>query len=294
MHYYYLFFTLLFLTIGCVSNNPNREAGANEDYLVIISTKLGDMKVLLYDQTPQHKENFIKLVREGFYDSLLFHRVIKDFMIQGGDPESKNAGKSQPLGGGGPGYKIPAEINSNLFHKKGALAAARLGDNQNPEKESSGSQFYIVQGKTFTQEELEQAKLDIRKLYTYFQSMLQDSTNTSLVEEFSAVQASQDQAIIYDYILSKKDTVEKTFNVKIDKSLSQEQIDVYTSTGGYYPLDGEYTVFGQVVEGLDIIDKLASVETNNQDRPNEDVRIMCSLEIVKKSVLKEKYPDVYK
>lgn len=186
---------------------------------VIISTGMGDMTIVLYDETPKHRDNFIKLAESGLYDGTIFHRVIQNFMIQGGDPESKNATPEKMLGNGGPGYTIPAEFNTKFFHKKGALAAARQGDNVNPKKESSGSQFYIVQGKKVSQDEL-----------NLFQSRS---------------------------------------NIK----MSPEQIKAYTTVGGAYHLDGAYTVFGEVIEGMDVIDKIASVQTNNMDRPLQDIKI---------------------
>lgn len=190
----------------------------NKGTMVIISTSYGDMKVKLYDETPQHRDNFIKLAKEGFYDGLLFHRVIQQFMIQGGDPNSKNAQPGQPLGAGGPGYTVPAEFNLNFIHKKGALSAARQGDQVNPKKASSGSQFYIVQGKPASEQELK--------------------------------------------YLSSRTGVQYT----------PEQAAVYAEVGGTPFLDQQYTVFGEVVEGLDVIDKIAAVRTAPGDRPIEDVK----------------------
>ncbi|MDR2836040.1 MAG: peptidylprolyl isomerase [Bacteroidales bacterium] len=187
---------------------------------VKIETSKGTMTIMLYDETPLHRDNFIKLVKEGFYNDLLFHRVIKNFMIQGGDPNSKNAPEGAALGNGGPGYTIPAEFNTKYFHKKGALSAARLGDQVNPQKESSGSQFYVVQGLVYTDMQLDQ--------------------------------------------------FENRMNVKYTKA----QRDTYTTIGGAPYLDSQYTVFGEVIDGLDVIDKIASVETLPGDRPKEDVKIL--------------------
>jgi cyclophilin family peptidyl-prolyl cis-trans isomerase len=189
---------------------------------VLLQTNYGDITVRLSDSTPLHRDNFLKLVKVGFYDSVLFHRVIKNFMIQSGDPDSKHAPAGQPLGSGGPSYRVPAEFRTTLFHKKGVIAAAR--DN-NPEKASSGSQFYIVQGKIFSSAGL-------------------DSIET--------------------YRLG-------------GKKIPVEQRAVYTTIGGTPHLDQNYTVFGEVVKGLDIVDKIAAVETSkgmDQDRPVEDVRII--------------------
>jgi peptidyl-prolyl cis-trans isomerase B (cyclophilin B) len=185
---------------------------------VTIHTTFGDMKVKLYDETPQHRDNFLKLVKQGFYDELLFHRVINEFMIQGGDPESKNAAEGQRLGGGGLDYTIPAEFASTFYHKKGALAAARMGDNVNPEKRSSGCQFYIVQGKRW------------------------------LPQEIAAMKSPQ-----YGF----------KFTPEAEKA--------YQTMGGAPFLDGQYTVFGEVIEGLDVIDKIASQPTDGNDRPLKNV-----------------------
>jgi len=187
---------------------------------VKISTSYGDMVVKLYNETPQHRDKFLKLTNEHFFDSLLFHRVIKGFMIQGGDPLSKNAGPSQMLGSGDNGYTIPAEFNPKLIHKKGALAAART---ENPEKKSSGCQFYIVQGKPMTDAEL---------------NMMEQRTGTKYTEE---------------------------------------QRNIYKTVGGTPFLDMSYTVFGEVVSGLDVIDKIAAVQTQPGDRPAQDVRMKVTL-----------------
>ena len=189
------------------------------DCLVEIETDFGNMTVLLYNSTPKHRDNFIKLVEEGFYNDLLFHRVIDGFMIQGGDPKSKNAKPTARLGMGGPGYTVPAEFVDSLVHVKGALCAARQGDQVNPEKRSSGSQFYIVQGRTMTEEELN--------------------------------------------ILGNRKGIQYT----------KDQREAYVNYGGTPFLDRNYTVFGRVVEGLDVIDKIAAVETQSGDRPKKDVKM---------------------
>jgi len=192
---------------------------------VLMETTMGDIVIRLSDSTPLHRDNFLKLVKVGYYDSVLFHRVIKDFMIQGGDPDSKRAAAGKPLGNGGPGYTVPAEFRKTLFHKKGVIAAARTGDNMNPAKASSGSQFYIVQGKVFT-----------------------------------------DGAL---------DSVER-FRLN-GRKIPAEQRAVYKTIGGTPHLDLGYTVYGEVVKGLDVIDKIATVQTSkaqDRDRPLQDVRII--------------------
>jgi peptidyl-prolyl cis-trans isomerase B (cyclophilin B) len=202
---------------------PQQTNMDNTIYYVNISTSYGDMLVKLYNETPKHRDNFIKLVKEGYYNDLLFHRVIKDFMIQGGDPDSRNAGPNVQLGGGGPNYKIPAEIQPGLYHKKGALAAARQADQVNPQKMSSGSQFYIVQGKKSSAAELEQ--------------------------------------------------LSRGYGI----NFSPEQKEVYSTIGGTPFLDNSYTVFGEVVKGLDVIDKIAAVKTMYGDRPATDVKMKITM-----------------
>lgn len=208
------FVLLLFLPVYIHSQETN----IRKNHHLIIETSLGDIEILLYDDTPLHRDNMIKLVEEGFYTNHLFHRVIQNFMIQGGDPHSVNAPKGQRLGTGGPGYRIPAEFRENRIHKKGAIAAARRGDAANPKKESSGSQFYIVQGQVFSKEQL---------------AVLQSS--------------------------GKRDP------------FTPEEIEIYTTIGGTPHLDGSYTVFGEVVNGLDVVDKIAALQTDPNNRPLEDV-----------------------
>ncbi len=200
------------------------QSGTGEEYrLIRISTTMGDMVIRLYNETPLHRDNMIKLIREGFYEDQLFHRVIRDFMIQGGDPQSVGAQPGVRLGNGGPGYTLPAEFNEKLIHKKGALAAARMGDQVNPDKESSGSQFYLVQGKVFTQEELD--------------------------------------------ALSQRGV----------GPIPEEAAQVYKTIGGTPHLDGSYTVFGEIIEGLDVLDRIAAVPTDRFNRPLNDVVYSISL-----------------
>jgi len=199
---------VVMLSVSCNSGGPT---------YVMIETEFGNMKVELYDSTPLHKANFIKLANEGFYDDLLFHRVISGFMVQGGDPNSRDASPSASLGSGGPGYKIDAEIGAP--HVKGALAAARQGGPGNPKKQSSGSQFYVVQGKPYTAQQL--ASLGSQKGITY----------------------------------------------------NAAQIEKYGTLGGTPQLDMDYTVFGEVVEGMEVIDKIAAVKTQPGDRPVEDIKM---------------------
>lgn len=203
-----------------VKADAQPKSGAPSQVQFVIHTDYGDMKGVLYNETPQHRDNFVKLAKAGFFNGLLFHRVIQGFMIQGGDPDSKNAKPGQQLGSGGPAYTIPAEINPNFIHKKGALSAARQGDQVNPKKASSGSQFYVVQGQ----------KQDSQKLAAQYPG-----------------------------------------------KYSISQLEAYKSFGGTPFLDGEYTVFGEVTEGLDVIDKIAAVQKDKSDRPLKDIKMTITI-----------------
>lgn len=228
---------LLFLLIPALAIGQNRK---KKDYLVSLNTQYGTMRLVLYDQTPKHKENFIKLVDQKFYDSLLFHRVIPMFMIQGGDPNSRKAQTDQPLGNGDIGYKIPAEFVPALFHKKGSLAAARDG---NPEKASSGCQFYIVQGRVWDDAGLQ--------------------TQLKRIETMKG------------------------------RVPTDEQKQVYKTLGGSPHLDGNYTVFGEVIDGLALIDSVAKQPRNEMDRPEKDVRMSMTGEWVKKKKITKWYKFKY-
>jgi len=242
---------------------------------VLVKTPYGNMKIKLYDDTPQHKENFLKLVEEGFYNDLLFHRVIEGFMIQGGDPESKGAEQGKRLGSGGPGYQIPAEINfPEHFHKKGALAAARQGDQANPERKSSGSQFYIVQGETLTSDELDNLEDQMGK--RAIQSRMFDKI-TPYQDSLMAMRQRGDREG-FEALISK---LEEETKVELGDSAKfvfpDEVREVYTSIGGTPMLDNTYTVFGEVEEGLDVIDSIAAVSTDQMDRPLEDIEMTMEI-----------------
>ncbi|MBC3783837.1 peptidylprolyl isomerase [Spirosoma utsteinense] len=227
---------LLLLPVLAIAQNRKKK-----DYLVTVNTPYGPMRLVLYDQTPKHKENFIKLVDKKFYDSLLFHRVIPGFMVQGGDPNSRKAPAGEPLGNGDIGYRIPAEILPELFHKKGVLAAAR--DN-NPEKASSGCQFYVVQGRVWPDDELQKQ-------------------------------------------------VERSQTRTAGRVFTNEQKQVYKTLGGSPHLDGSYTVFGEVIDGLAIVDSIAKQPRDPQDRPKQDVRMTVTGEWVKKKKITKQYKFRY-
>ncbi|UHG90804.1 peptidylprolyl isomerase [Spirosoma oryzicola] len=230
-----LLFVFLLMPLLVVGQNRKKK-----DYLVSLNTRFGTMRLVLYDQTPKHKENFIKLVNQKFYDSLLFHRIIPMFMIQGGDPNSRKAKPGDPLGSGDVGYKVPAEFVPALFHKKGALAAAR--DN-NPEKASSGCQFYIVQGRVWSEDELQKQVARIQTMKGHVPT--------------------------------------------------DEQKQVYKTLGGSPHLDGNYTVFGEVVDGVAIVDSIAKQPRNEMDRPDADVRMSMTGTWVKKKKIKKQYNYQY-
>ena len=238
---------------------------------VKIQTMLGDIIVRLYDETPLHRDNFLKLAKEGYYDGTLFHRVIKDFMIQGGDPDSKGAPASKMLGAGGPDYTIEAEIKDNLLHKRGALAAARQGDQVNPERRSSGSQFYIVWGQVYSEGQLRQFSKQLRM------QRVQEAFNALAAEhrsEIMQMRRDRDRAGLQE--LQERLTAEADKRVG-NVGLSDEQIRVYSTVGGTPHLDGQYTVFGEVEEGLDVVEMIQGTATRRDDRPIDDIEMRVSV-----------------
>jgi cyclophilin family peptidyl-prolyl cis-trans isomerase len=256
-----VFLFSLICTISC-----NAPIG-NENTTVSIKTTLGDIKIKLYDGTPQHRDNFIRLINSGFYEGISFHRIIKNFMIQAGDPATKT-GSSKILSDSVKTYTIPAEFNAQYFHKKGALAAARQANDVNPQMRSSGTQFYIVQGVKLSDDELNLSEQRIN-------SNMKQSRFTSLMKETSdsvrlagkTITDAQIQEIasvkMFQYLTTYK-----------DYKISEEQRNVYKTSGGTPRLDATYTVFGEVIEGLDIIDKIAEVPTDINDKPLNDIKII--------------------
>ena len=235
---------------------------------VKIQTTLGDIIVRLYDETPLHRDNFVKLAKEGYYDGTIFHRVIKDFMIQGGDPDSKNPASNGRYGTGGPDYTIEAEIKPELIHKRGALAAARQGDEVNPERRSSGSQFYIVWGQQYKASQMGQLDKQMRmqaELHIFNELVQQNR------KRIMDLRRNRDQEGLMDL---QNDLVAQTHAIAEQrgvKGLSEVQKGVYSTVGGTPHLDGQYTVFGEVEEGLDIVGKIQAVATHPGDRPKEDI-----------------------
>ncbi|UXX80294.1 peptidylprolyl isomerase [Reichenbachiella carrageenanivorans] len=253
-----------------------------KDAVITIKTSYGDMKVILFEETPKHKANFIKLAEEGQYDSTTFHRIIKEFMIQGGDVDAKNGTRSTKT--------IPAEIVEGFYHEKGALAAARQGDRVNPEKASSWCQFYLVHGKTFSEAEL---TVDQRELNQAIGQLMRYASHEDIKDEFAALQEKEDYEAMNQLALEYVDLAEKELNIKLKKSISAERLKLYTEVGGAPHLDGEYTVFGKVVEGLDIVDKIAEVETARGDKPIDAIYISMEVERIPKKKITKLYGYEY-
>ncbi len=276
MNYKKLFasFSLFILLFVCFAPLNVANAQSESQTKVIIETNFGNMKVVLYNETPLHRDNFIKMVKDHYYDSLLFHRCIQNFMIQGGDPDSKYAPSDFLLGEGGPNYSIPAEFNSSLYHKKGALAAARDGDLDNPNQSSSASQFYIVQGRVFTDSLLRTNQAKRITKMRLFNEIINRSENKVYLQKYkNFVKAKNNDSIkaIYDFFNQK---VDKEFETAVLYKFTDEQLKTYTSIGGSPHLDLSYTVFGQVIEGLEVIDKIAAQKTDSNNRPLNEVRII--------------------
>jgi peptidyl-prolyl cis-trans isomerase B (cyclophilin B) len=232
---------------------------------------LGDIVVRLYDETPIHRDNFVKLAKEGYYDGTLFHRVIKDFMIQGGDPDSKGAPASQMLGMGGPDYTLEAEIKEGLYHKRGALAAARQGDEMNPERRSSGSQFYIVWGQVYNEGQLRQLakQLKMQQIQSAFNQLAAKHR-----DEIMQMRRERDRAGLQ--ALQERLADEAEAQVK-GNGMTEEQMKLYTTVGGTPHLDGQYTVFGEVEEGLDVVELIQGSATRRGDRPIDDIEMRVSV-----------------
>lgn len=255
-----LFIPLILIVFSC------RSQIGNENTFVLMKTTMGDIKLKLYDNTPLHRDNFIKLVNSGFYDGISFHRVIKDFMIQAGDPLTKSSASTLP--DSLQTYTIPAEFNPVDFHKRGALAAAREGNDINPYMRSSGTQFYIVQGVKLNDSELNQAEKRINSniKQAEFNRLMKETADSSMMDGKNLTDGEiQELASVkmFDYLTSHK-----------DYTIPQDHRDAYKTIGGVPRLDCTYTVFGEVVNGMDVVDRIASVATDSNDKPLEDVKII--------------------
>lgn len=274
MKRYIIGFLLLTLVAGACSTE--------KEYLVTFHTPYGEMRAILYDATPEHKENFLTLAQSGRYDSTIFHRIIEDFMVQGGDLSTSPAYNPEE---DSIDYTIPAEFVDTLFHKKGALAAARQGDRSNPERESSGSQFYIVQGTIYEEDEL---LTDMSKLGKGIQEMLRNGSYDSLGEELMSLYRSGDFEAYTQKMIDMKPLVEDALNIEVDRKYSKERLQAYTTIGGAPHLDDTYTVFGEVIDGLDLIDSIAAQPTGQADKPSENIYLTVEVEeLPKKKITKE-------
>lgn len=260
---YFLLF-ILFTVFSCQQPTDKKKT-------VLIETKYGNITVNLYDETPLHRDNFLKLVEKGFYDSLLFHRVIKNFVVQGGDPDSKIAQVGQLLGNGDIGT-VPAEFRDNIFHKRGVLAAARENDIINPKQESSGCQFYFVQGKIYNDSMLEAVEKKMMR-YKAYNRVSNNPENKMLAAEYKKNSDSkqEDRLKVLDVIIDSLVKVELKNTPPI--TISEERRKIYKSMGGIPHLDGSYTIFGEVTEGMEVVDKIASLPTDSNDRPVQDIRM---------------------
>lgn len=270
------------LVLGCTEKKE----------VVIFETPFGEMTAILYDETPIHKENFLKLAKSGQYNDVLFHRVIENFMIQTGDLSTGAAEKDA-------NYRLDAEfLSPQYFHVKGSLAAARRGDETNPEKKSSGSQFYIVQGETYDEEglKLRAKRRQFLKLYPLFQRAIKTDRAVELTEKWAYHTNKYQEDTTYDFgtaqeglILNSQSALEKLFGPLDDPGYNENQKQVYATIGGAPHLDGEYTVFGKVVEGLEVIDKVAAQATDDRDRPLEEIRLTVRVESMTTTEYQSKY-----
>lgn len=257
---------------------------AEKDHLIKIHTRHGEMYAILYDETPEHKKNFIRLVEDQRFDSTMFHRVIKDFMVQGGDVFSKEGIPPEEW------YTVPAEINENFIHEKGSIAAARQGDGINPNKRSSGSQFYIVQGVVYDELEL---TTDMRRLQQTFMKYVEVMSNRHLMEEYSRLYQEGDFKGMNRLMLSQRDEMESFFNTSLRKNVTPQQLNAYTSIGGTPHLDGEYTVFGKIIKGLDVAEEIASATTSGQDVPIDPIYMIVTVEEKLKKDITEEFGYIY-
>ena len=266
-----LIIAVLAMVLAACGAGSKKSTDMEKRTQVKIETTMGNIVVELYNETPKHRDNFIKLAKEGMYDSTLFHRVIKAFMIQAGDPDSKNANDTAQLGGGDVGYTVPAEFVPKFFHKKGALAAARMGDDVNPERASSGCQFYIVTGRKFREAQL----LDMagQKNNNRIDEIFNELARKHMKEIYKMRKANDEAGL-----MALQDSLEAQATAQYKEEepfmFTPEQIAAYTTVGGAPHLDGAYTVFGQVVEGMETVEKIEVTKTGKADRPVENVRIL--------------------
>lgn len=262
---------ILFAFTAYSQNDTTMKVTDEKDALVELKTTAGDIIVELYNDTPLHRDNFLKLVGEGFYDGVLFHRVINDFMIQTGDPKSKDAQPGEMLGTGDPGYTIAAEIQyPKHYHKRGALAAARTGDNVNPQRRSSGSQFYIVTGRPVGEAQIENMYM------RQHEEQLQSTFRKLAMEHRDSIENMQKAGDEAGLEALRQQLIKETESSVDIKPISDEMKQAYTTDGGAPHLDGAYTVFGEVIKGMDVVDKIQKAATDASDRPLEDIKVLSA------------------
>lgn len=253
--------------------NKAKQMANEKETKVVFETTLGNIVVKLYNETPKHRDNFLKVVNDSVYNGVLFHRVIKDFMIQTGDPSSKTAEAGQQLGSGDLGYTVEAEfVYPQYFHKKGALAAARTGDAVNPERRSSASQFYIVTGKSYSPQQVEmmEQRMGDQKKEDIFSGLVRER-----VDSIRNMQAAGD-SLGLEELQNELIALTEAEYAKNPLKFTPAQVEAYTTVGGTPHLDGQYTVFGEVVEGMDVVDKIQQVATDPADRPVDDIKIISA------------------
>lgn len=274
-----MYFKYILLSLGLILRSKAAFSQTFSRETILISTSYGNMKIKLFNETPQHRANFIKLVKEHFYDSLLFHRVIEEFMIQGGDPDSKHAEPGKLLGDGDLNYTVPAEFVPSVCHKKGMLCAARNGDDVNPTKASSACQFYIVQGKIRTDQELKTLEKRINKdlVSRIKDSILNTSANKIFADKLKQFRSEKNNDSLMVYLKKLEQMVDEVYQNLPHYKISPEHQQIYKTIGGTPHLDNNYTIFGEVIEGLDVIDKIAAVGKNKDDRPLIDIRMKIIL-----------------
>lgn len=265
---------LLVSTLAC---------GQDKDYLVTISTRHGEIKAVLFDDTPEHKSNFIALAEAGRFDSTQFHRVIQDFMVQGGDVFGKEGLPPNDW------PTLPAEISTRYIHRKGMLSAARQNDNINPQKRSNGSQFFIVEGQTYEERELTTDFTALQKAAFQF---MQYGDQQGFKQEYSRLYQEEKFDSLTNLLLSKRDEIAERLNADLTKDYTPEQIKTYAEIGGTPHLDFEYTVFGEVVAGLDVVDMIAAEPTTGEV-PNTPVYMTVTVEKISKKKITKEYGYVY-
>lgn len=271
----FLLILLFFISFAC---------SGQKDYLVTITTDRGEIKAILFDDTPAHKSNFIKLAEDGRFDSTEFHRVMKNFMVQGGDVFSKEDLPAEDW------PTIEAEIKPNHYHRKGMIAAARQGDGINPQKRSNGSQFYIAIGKVYKEDEL---MADMAKLQPAFMQYVQIGSQEALRNEYTRLYKAEQFDSLTQLVISKREEIEKSLNLNLSKSFTPEQIEAYTTIGGTPHLDQEYSVFGEVISGLEIAEEISKVQTGARDKPLSPIYMKVTVEKMSRKKIEKEYGYAY-